>query len=138
MKNITSLFAFVAILFFASCTKEAILEPQSDTAQQEEGLLPFPSATNTNPIYGAGTRSTTLQIDVAKVSVQQASGELVLVLSCSYNLTGVTLENSQTLRFEDTSGNESVLTFSVNTAIGSNGQLNTNFAIGGNDLTGLT
>ncbi|MFT4666088.1 MAG: hypothetical protein ACI8YQ_000618 [Polaribacter sp.] len=79
-----------------------------------------------------------MQIDVAKVAVQQSSGELLLLLSCNYNLTGVTLEGSQMLRFEDASRNESVLTFSVNNALGTNGQLNTNFAIGGNVLTGLT
>jgi len=141
MKNLFSFFAFSVILFFASCTKEAILEPQVDNTTQEE-LLPFPTTENSKAFNssddGAGIRSTTLQINVNKVSVQQASGELLLILSCNYNLTGVTLENSQSLVFEDASGNESTLSFTVNNALGSNGQLNTNFALDGNDLTGLS
>lgn len=135
MKNFTSFLTIVAILFFASCDKE-------DSQSAVDAATKFGATWNAIEIPGfhggATTRSTVLQINVSKVMVQQSSGDLLTDLSSEYDLTGVRLEDDQYLRFEDANGNESVLTLTTNSYLGSNGALTASFAIGGNDLTGLT
>lgn len=135
MKILISLFTIAAFLFFASCSKDASLSTEDAATRMGATWNTIELSDSSS---GATTRSTVLQITVSKVLVQQISATLVTDLSSNYDLTGVILEDTQYLRFEDASGNESLLTFTVNNYLGDNGTLDVNFAIGGNDLTGLT
>ena len=120
MFNKISFFLLVSVLFFASCTKEAIdlTENQIETT--------------------VGERSTTIEITVGKVSATEDSGELTVDFTGDFDFTDEVLEVTQYLNFEDASGNPSTLTFQVNSFTGSNGALQAVFAIGGNNLAGLS
>lgn len=124
MRNLISFFAFPivigTILFFASCTKDALTIPETNAG----GTI--------------AERSTTIQLPVERVGSVEASGEYIVDFASSDDFTNVILEPTQYLKYEDASGNISTLTFSVNSFTGSIGALNAVFAIGSNDLSGLT
>ncbi len=120
MNNLMSIIALTTLLFFASCTKEALHTPE------------------TNTIGAIAERSTTIQLPVARVSSSEESGEYTVDFTGSYDFTDSVLEPTQYLNFDDGNGNISTLTFSVISFTGSNGALNAVFAIGSNDLTGLS
>lgn len=121
MFNRISFFAIViiTITFFASCSKEAIDLPSN----QIETTV--------------GERSTTLEMEVARVSAVEDSGLLTVDFTSAYDFTDAVLEPTQYLNFENTSGNASTLTFITDSFTGANGSLQAVFTVGGNDLAGL-
>lgn len=120
MNNLMSFIALTTLLFFASCTKEALQTPEPNTIDQ------------------VAERSTTIELPVARVSSSEESGEYIVDFTSDYDFTEEVLEPTQYLDFTDANGNLSTLTFEVNSFSGSNGSLNAVFAIGANSLTGLS
>lgn len=135
MKNLISFLSLAACLFFVSCAKEEVPQP-TRTAQSIGAVwstIDVPMAEGE-----AAERSTVLQIAVSNVFVQANSGVLETTFSSNYDLTGIELEPIQYLHFQDSNENTVILTFEVNSYLAGNGSLEADFAIGGNNLAGLT
>ena len=135
MKNLISFFAIVSLFFFASCSKDATLEyqtevPVSTTTEVLASTIAFP-----NPIEESAGRSN--EVAVTTISAFQTSSELSTNFSSSHDFSDSILENIQTLEFTDAGGNTVTMSFSVNSFSGQNGLLQVSFAKGSNDLTGL-
>ena len=119
MRNIF-VFSFFAILFLVtSCTKEPILIPE------------------TNDLGVVAERSITIEIEVTEITNSRIGGELLIDFQAAYDFSEAVLEPTQYLNFVDGSGNQSTLSFQVNSFTGSNGALDVNFAVGANNLNGL-
>ena len=119
MKNSISFFAILVTLLFASCTKETIHIPE------------------TNDLGVITERSIVIEIEVTEITNSRVGDELLIDFQGAFDFSEAVLEPTQHLKFEDVNGNESTLTFQVNSFAGSNGTLDVNFAVGSNNLIGL-
>ncbi len=145
MKNLFSVFVFALIVLSTSCTKESLIIPQNEVFQNIETHDDF-SVFKTRTISSGETIETeeplaaaiTLQIQVEEVTSSQTSGELLVDFTSNHDFSEDVLEDIQYLDFEDGNGNVSTLTFSVNSYTGGIGTLDVAFAIGSNNLSGLT
>ena len=137
MKNLFSLITLSTLLFFASCSKEAIVKPQiSDTTDiQMVGKITDDTTIN-GPIVNTSNADGS-GINVIISSHFSIPTELNIYFTSSHNFTDGVIEPTQTLEFVDGNGNTVTLTFGVNSYTGGNGTLAVSLAIGGNDLTGL-
>lgn len=82
-------------------------------------------------------RNTTLEIEVSEFSHTTDNGNLSVSFNSNFDFSEAVVEPSQVLKFSDGSGNVSALNFDVTSFDGSNGSLSMQFAIGGNNLSGL-
>lgn len=110
----------ILVLCFASCTKEVLVD----------------SAISINT--SIEQRSSTIELPVSKVTYSVVSGEMLVNFQASVDFSQAVLENTQYLKFLDSSGNESTLTFQTSAYTGDVGLLETTFEVGANSLTGLT
>jgi len=137
MKNLMSFFALTTLLIFASCSKEAIIQPETiavtnvetvnSSVQNSEILMPFETTS-----HAQGD-----EINVTVVSQSADGVDLVIDFTSSHDFTDGNIESTQTIDFTDAKGDPVTLTFGVNSFSGGNGTLNVNLAIGGDDLSGL-
>ena len=132
-----SLFVFATLLLLASCSKEPMLQTEELLVQPVETVEKINQQSKTKEIVNISSARGT-SVPVAKISSTVAGEDLVVDFSSSHNFIDSDLEAFQTLDFVDAGGNITRLTFEVNYYTGGNGSLNANFAIGGNDLSGLT
>ena len=79
----------------------------------------------------------TSQVEVATVSSSIVGGKLSVNFTSANSFFNIGLVENQVLNFVDGSGNESTLPFAVDGHNYSNGVLNVDFHIGGNNLSGL-
>lgn len=144
MKNLMSLIITATLFLLVSCSKETVELPKPDTNLETASLKADLTTDNDDFLAQPSTEaeaehaSITLRIQVSEVANSEVADEYLVTFSGNYDFTGAVLENFQNLKFTDASGTESTLNFEVNNALGSNGTLEVDFAMGGNDLTGLT
>ena len=119
MRNLISFFILSTVFFLTSCSQEAVLNPAIDRLDT------------------IAERSTTLELEVTQVEYEIDNGIISVAFSATYDFTEAILEPTQYLTFDDGSGNISTLTFSVNTTAGTNGTLDADFQVDGNNLAGL-
>ena len=138
MKNLFSLIVVTAVLLFASCSKEALLEPEFVAPASIEK---FEKKGKFQPeaiaISEASSFENTIEIPVTTVSSSISGSELMVDFIGNHDFTESNLETTQTLDFTDTHSNTVTLTFGVNSYTGTDGALDVTFAIGGNSLSGL-
>lgn len=136
MKNLLNLIALTTLLFFASCSKEAILEPQTlNVEKTETAAEAFSETKNTTPTITVN--DAVIQINVEKITATATAGEYFVGFSSTHDFSNEILEANQDLDFTDQNGNETTLSFTVNSSNGGAGWLEVTFSIGGNDLSGL-
>lgn len=137
MKNLMSFFALTTLLFFASCSKEALIQPETAAAIEIETVNSMVQKSDTSMPLESPSHARDNGINVT-VSSQSSDGvELIVNFASSHNFTDSNLESTQNIDFTNGNGNTITLTFGVNSYSGGNGTLTVNFTIGGNDLTGL-
>ena len=119
MKNYFVFSLFTILFLVTSCSKEPILIPE------------------TNDLGVITERSIVIEIEVTEITNSRVGDELLIDFQGAFDFSEAVLEPTQHLKFEDVNGNESTLTFQVNSFTGGNGSLNTAFAIGSNNLIGL-
>lgn len=136
MKNLFSLITLATILFFTSCGKEELIQPEhvseTRTANYSETMLPA----ETNSEIFQGSFGETSQVEVATVNSSIVGGKLSVNFTSAQSFFNIDLVENQTLSFVDGSGNESTLPFAVDGHNYSNGVLSVDFTIGGNNLSG--
>lgn len=132
-----SFFALTTILFFASCSKEAIIQPETIAQTDVELANSLLQKTNEFMSLENTPHSNANGINVTVTSQSTEGVGLTVDFTSSHDFTDSNLEATQNIDFTDGSGNTVTLTFGVNSYSGGNGTLQVNFAMGGNDLTGL-
>ena len=144
MKNLLSIFVF-AVIFLTSCSKESLIVPTTEDIQTFEEETSWTDVEDDSfgdvqamVVPDMPAASITLQIQVARISEAQTSGEYTVDFSANYDFTDVVLENTQYLDFTDANGDPTTLTFNVNDFEGGVDNLSVTFAMGGNNLSGLT
>ncbi|MFK7773526.1 MAG: hypothetical protein AB8F94_15355 [Saprospiraceae bacterium] len=137
MKNLMSFFVLTTLLFFASCSKDALIQPETAAAADVETVNSMVQKSDTPMSLGTPSHSRNNGINVT-VSSQSSDGvDLMIDFTSAHDFTDRDLASTQTIDFTDGNGNTVSLTFGVNSYSGGNGTLDVNLAIGGNDLTGL-
>lgn len=121
MKNLSLILFVFFILFLASCSKEEVIL-QSELTEESAVF----------------ERSTTIEIEVSKVTYNVDGGEMDIHFSASYDFSEAVLESMQYLKFQDASGNLSTLVFQTQHYTGANGTLDVTLLVGSNNLAGLT
>lgn len=121
MKYLSLAFFVILILFLSSCSQEELVlqSKLTDTSVVTE-------------------RSTTIEIEVSKVTYDVDGGEMDIHFSASFDFSEAVLESTQYLKFQDTSGSFSTLVFQTKDFAGVNGALDVTLLVGANNLTGLT
>ena len=119
MKNYFVFSLFTILFLVTSCSKEPILIPE------------------TNDLGVITERSIVIEIEVTEITNSRVGDEFLIDFQGAFDFSEAVLEPTQHLKFEDVNGNESTLTFQVNSFAGSNGTLDVNFAVGSNNLIGL-
>lgn len=132
-----SLFALTTLLFFASCSKEAIIQPETAAVTDVETVNSLVQKSEINMPFETTSHSQGNAINVNVASNSSDGVDLVINFTSSHDFTDSNLETTQTIDFTNSKGDPVTLTFGVNSYSGGNGTLNVNLAIGGNDLTGL-
>ena len=136
MKNSILFFALTTLLFFASCTKESILQPEQLAATDTETMaLIAPTSETEEETKTASANGSS--VDVSKITSSISGNQLTANFSSAYDFTGEDLEAVQTLNFTDGTGKQYKLNFGVVSYSGSDGSLQVVFSIEGNDLNGL-
>ena len=137
MKNLKSLFVFATLLLLASCSKEPILQTEELSVNPMHAVEKINQQSKNKQHISINSADGT-SVPVTTISSTVAGEDLVVDFSSSHNFIDADLEATQTLEFVDGGGRVTRLTFDVNYYTGGNGDLQANFAIGGNDLSGLT
>lgn len=119
MRNLISYFALVIVLFFASCTKEALVIPQNGQIEQIE------------------TRSQTITLQISEISSSDDGVEYTINFSSNYDFSDAVLESTQYLNFTDENENTSTLSFQLEQSTAATEGLTVVYLIGSNDLAGL-
>ena len=132
-----SLFVFATLLILTSCSKEEMLSTEQSQIIPIETVEKIKQYSKNQTIYNIASADGN-SVPTSKISSEVVGEELIVDFSSSYNFTDADLAATQTLYFVDASGKSSALIFQVNFYTGGNGNLQANFAIGGNDLSGLT
>ena len=135
MKNLFGLITLSTFLFFASCSKEALIEPQNAVSTNIEMISQI--ADDSNIKTPVETTTNVNGIDVTVGFHFSTPTVLNIDFTSSHDFTGSNIETTQTIDFLDGKGDTVSLTFGVNSYTGSNGILDVSLAIGGNDLSGL-
>ncbi len=137
MKNLMSFFALTTLLLFASCSKEALIQPETVAAAEIETVSSMSQKSDTPMPLETTSHARGNGINVTVTSQSSDAVELVVDFTSNHDFTDSNIEATQTIDFTDGSGNTVTLTFGVNSYSGGNGTLNVHLAMGGNDLTGL-
>jgi len=144
MKNLISLTVFACLLVLTSCTKEdfPLPTPEHNSSIADEGA-PVALATSlaqvqTNEENQLASDIPTMTVRVSRVTATQVGGEYIVDFAGDFDFTSAQLKNSQTLRFLDSNGVATSLSFATNSFVGSDGALQVTLAISSNDLTGLS
>ena len=138
MKNLIAFFALSTLLFFASCSKEALIQPETeDVSADIEMVKEMVADSKTQALMIISSSAKGDGKEVTVISNNSTFTTLDISFTSSYDFTGSTLASTQTIDFTDGSGNTVSLTFGVNSYSGGNGTLDVSLALGGNDLTGL-
>ena len=132
-----SLFVFAALLLLTSCSKEEMLSTELAQINPIESVEKIDQHSKNQTIYNIASADGN-SVPVSKISSEVVGEELIVDFSSSHNFTDADLAATQTIDFVDGSGKVSTLTFEVISYTGGNGDLQANFTIGGNDLSGLT